>query len=130
MLKHIKTLLQDKAIYIAVLVTILIAVLSLVKFQPKSMMMPIASSDKVSHSIAYYFLMLSWLYAFSKKEKFIRVIKYLISGCFIYGIIIEALQHMITSYRTASFLDILANFVGIVLAVLTFHFFERKILGI
>ncbi|MBL4604822.1 MAG: VanZ family protein [Flavobacteriaceae bacterium] len=129
MLQHIKPLLQDKAIYNAVFITILIAALSLLKFQSKTMI-SIPSSDKVYHGIAYYFLMISWLYTFSQKEKFHNVAKYLIIGCFIYGIVIEILQGVITSYRTASFLDILANFGGIVIAVLTFHFFERKILRI
>ncbi len=126
MLKHIKTLLADKALYIAILVTISIAVLSLIKFHPKEI--PILTvSDKVYHGIAYFVLMLSWLYSFYKTENFNQKIKYLILGCFIYGIIIEVLQTTITSYRTASYLDVLANSIGILLAVLTFHFSERKI---
>jgi VanZ family protein len=71
--------------------------------------------------------MLSWLYAFFKKEKFQKNVKYIILGCFIFGIIIEILQEVITSYRTASYLDIIANTVGVLLAVLIFHIFEKKI---
>lgn len=129
MLQRIKNLLLDKAVYIAVLITISIAVLSLVKVQAKTTL-SIPSSDKIFHGIAYYFLMISWLYAFSQKEKFYKTVKYLILGCVIYGIVIEVLQGVITSYRTASFLDILANSGGIVAAILTFHFFEKKILRI
>ncbi|MFY0629112.1 MAG: VanZ family protein [Flavobacteriaceae bacterium] len=129
MLQRIKNLLLDKALYIAVLITISIAVLSLVKFQAKTTI-SIPSSDKVLHGIAYYFLMTSWLYAFFQKEAFYKIVKYLILGCIIYGIVIEVLQGVVTSYRTASFLDILANSGGIIVAVLTFHFFEKKILRI
>jgi VanZ family protein len=88
---------------------------------------PVASSDKLLHSIAYFFLMLAWLYSFSKKEDFYKRIKYLVLGCLIYGIVLEVVQGAFTSYRTGSYLDILANSFGIVLAVLAFHLFEKKI---
>ena len=54
-------------------------------------------------------------------------VKYIILGCFIFGIIIEILQGVITSYRTASYLDIVANTIGVLLAVVIFHVFEKKI---
>ena len=64
---------------------------------------------------------------FFKKEKFQKHLKYIILACFIFGIIIEILQGVITSYRTASYLDILANTIGVLLAVVIFHVFEKKI---
>jgi VanZ family protein len=126
MLKRIKNLFHKIAVYIAVFITAFIAFLSLIKVEPNALM-PITSSDKVYHGIAYFCLTLSWLYSFSKKESFDHLVKYLILGCFIYGIVIEVLQTTITSYRTASYLDIVANSVGILIAVLAFHFFEKKI---
>ncbi len=126
MLKRIKTLLEDKAILIAISITIFIAILSLIKTDN----IPLGSfsnSDKVYHAIAYFFLMLSWLYTFHKKEAFNKNVKYAILACFIYGIIIEVLQGVTTTYRTASYLDMLANGSGVVLAVLAFHLFEKKI---
>ena len=120
MLKRIKDLFHKKALYIAAFITIFIAFLSLIKLGPE----PIAAitfSDKFYHGIAYFCL------AFSKKENFNYLVKYLILGCFIYGIVIEVLQTTITSYRTASYLDIVANSVGILIAVLAFHFLEKKI---
>ena len=54
-------------------------------------------------------------------------VKYIILGCIIFGIIIEILQGVITSYRTASYLDIVANTIGVLLAVVIFHVFEKKI---
>ena len=126
MLKRIKILLEDKAIFIAISITIFIAILSLIKTDN----IPLGSfsnSDKVYHAIAYFFLMLSWLYTFHKKEAFNKNVKYVILACFIYGIIIEVLQGVTTTYRTASYLDMLANGSGVVLAVLAFHLFEKKI---
>ena len=62
-----------------------------------------------------------------KKETFQKNVKYVILGCIIFGIIIEILQGVVTSYRTASYLDIVANTIGVLLAVVIFHVFEKKI---
>ena len=126
MLKPIKSLLENNAIYIAVFFTISILFGSLVKSE-LIVVESISVSDKTYHLIAYFLLMLSWLYAFFKKEKFQEHVKYIILACFIFGIIIEILQGVITSYRTASFLDILENTIGVLLAVVIFHVFEKKI---
>ncbi|MDG1980039.1 MAG: VanZ family protein [Flavobacteriaceae bacterium] len=126
MLKPIKSLLENNAIYIAVFFTISILFGSLVKSE-LIVVESISVSDKTYHLIAYFLLMLSWLYAFFKKEKFQEHVKYIILACFIFGIIIEILQGVITSYRTASYLDILANTIGVLLAVVIFHVFEKKI---
>lgn len=125
MLKPIKSLLENNAIYIAVFITISILFGSLVKSE-FIVVESISVSDKTYHLIAYFLLMLSWLYAFFKKEKFQEHVKYIILACFIFGIIIEILQGVITSYRTASYLDILANTIGVLLAVVIFHVFEKK----
>lgn len=126
MLKPIKSLLENNAVYIAIFFTIAILLGSLVK--PELVVVDsISVSDKTYHLIAYFLLMLSWLYAFSNREKFKENVKYVIIGCIFFGIIIELLQGTITSYRTASFLDIIANTSGVLLAVVIFHVFEKKI---
>ena len=126
MLKPIKSLLENNAVYIAIFFTIAILLGSLVK--PELVVVDsISVSDKTYHLIAYFLLMLSWLYAFSNREKFNENVKYVIIGCIFFGIIIELLQGTITSYRTASFLDIIANTSGVLLAVAIFHVFEKKI---
>ena len=126
MLKPIKSLLEDNAIYIAIFFTISITIGSLVK-SDFIVVKFISVSDKAYHLIAYFLLMLSWLYVFCKKETLQRNVKYIILGCIIFGIIIEILQGVITSYRTASYLDIVANTIGVLLAVVIFHVFEKKI---
>jgi len=127
MLKRIKTLLEDKALFIALFITIFIAILSLAKIDSIVLEPSVPNIDKIYHSIAYFFLMLSWLYAFFKEETFLKKVKYIIFACFVYGIVIEVLQAATTTYRTASYLDIIANGSGVVLAALAFHFFEKKI---
>ena len=121
MQKIIKTLLKGNILYIAVIITIIIAYLSLIKVgkQPIS----IKYLDKIEHSIAYFTLALSWLLALKNKVK----IAIIIIGCVVYGILIEVLQGTITSYRTADFYDIIANTIGILIALLIFKgFFEKN----
>ena len=120
MLKRIKTLLEDKAIFIAISITIFIAILSLIKTD-NIPLESFSNSDKVYHAIAYFFLMLSWLYTFHKKEAFNKNVKYVILACFIYGIIIEVLQGVLTEVRTPDFNDFIANCCGImVVSVIIF----------
>ena len=45
---------------------------------------------------------------------------------FLYGTIIEVLQGSITSYRQFEFKDLVANFIGIVLAFTIFNFYLQK----
>jgi VanZ family protein len=121
---RIKNLLVKSALYVAILCTLTIAVLSFIKMSPSEL--NISSFDKISHGIAYFFLTFFWLYSTLNTKAVQSKIKYAILGCFFYGIVIEVLQGAITSYRTASYLDILANSIGIALAVILFFVFEKK----
>jgi VanZ family protein len=121
MLKHIKTLFKDNFIVIPVSITVGIIYLSLIK-TPKNMI-EIAQIDKVYHSIAYFVLSITWLFAFQKKSQ----VKYIIVIlCIILGIIIEVLQSTLTIYRTGDYLDVLANSMGVILALVTFNLFFKK----
>ncbi|MCI2229345.1 VanZ family protein [Polaribacter sp. MSW13] len=121
MLKHIKTLLKGNIFLIAILITISIAYLSLMKmpqYQPT-----ISNLDKWEHSFAYFTLSISWLFVFYKKPQK----KYLIVlVCIIYGIIIEILQQTLTDYRTGDYLDVLANSSGVLLGLLIFNQILKK----
>jgi VanZ family protein len=126
MLKHIKVLLEDNAILIAIFFTISITIGSLVKSDVIAIEI-VSISDKTIHFIAYFFLMLSWLYVFFKKKSFSKNVKFIFIGCIVFGIIIEILQGVTTTYRTLSFLDVAANTLGVLFASTVFHFFEKKI---
>ena len=126
MLKHIKALLEDNALFIAIFFTISITIGSLVKSDVIAIEI-VSISDKTIHFIAYFFLMLSWLYVFFKKMSFSKNVKYIFIGCIVFGIIIEILQGVTTTYRTLSFLDVAANTLGVLFASTVFHFFEKKI---
>ena len=126
MLKHIIVLLEDNAILIAIFFTISITIGSLVKSDVIAVEI-VSISDKTIHFIAYFFLMLSWLYVFFKKKSFSKNVKFIFIGCIVFGIIIEILQGVTTTYRTLSFLDVAANTLGVLFASTVFHFFEKKI---
>ena len=125
MRKLIKILLKDKIIFIAISIAVLIGFLSLTKV-PESPI-KLSSQDKIFHAIAYFVLALSWLLSYPTSRKKNKI-KYAIAfGCVFYGIIIEVLQTTLTTYRTASFLDVLANSVGVFMALLIFNSIYKKI---
>ena len=122
MLQHIKNLLKDNIFSIAIIVTISIAYLSLVKVPKVSF--AISYLDKWQHSFAYCTLTICWLLSYYKRisnRKYIIIV-----ACFIYGIILELLQSTITTHRTGDFLDVLANTFGILMGLLIFNQISKK----
>jgi VanZ family protein len=116
-----KALLKGNIYIIAIIVTLSILYLSLVKMP--SYGAGIAHLDKLQHCFAYFILSSSWLLVFYKKNK-----KHLIVGCCIlFGIIIEVLQNKITDYRTGDYLDIIANSTGVFLGLLILNQIGKKI---
>ena len=76
--------------------------------------------DKWVHIVALFLLTYVWLLyrglSYSKKITAIQL-GFL---CFIYGIIIEALQHWFTASRTADVFDVIANGIGCLLGYIVF----------
>lgn len=123
MLKHIKNLLKDNIFTIAIIVTISITYLSLMKV-PENYPSVISHLDKIQHAFAYFILTICWLFSFYKKfpsRKYIIVI-----ACIIFGIIIEVLQSKVTIYRTGDYLDVLANTLGVFLGLTIFNQILKK----
>ena len=125
MQKPIKILFKGNSFALAIGITMLIGYLSLVRTGN----FPIAVShlDKLQHLFAYFVLALSWLFAVGspmgkRKNKIVVAL-----GCVIYGIVLEVLQSTVTTYRTASLLDVIANAVGVFMALLIFKGFHKKI---
>ncbi|WP_272150529.1 VanZ family protein [Tenacibaculum aiptasiae] len=121
MLKIIKNLLKDNFITIAIFVTTSIAILSLIKIGPQPIQ--INNLDKYEHLIAYFVLSFFWLLAL-RKTKINDLI--IVFACVLYGIIIEALQVTMTSYRSGDVLDIIANTTGILIAYIIYFLFFKK----
>ncbi len=128
MQKVIQILLQHKILFLALGITLFIGYLSLKKidFIP----IQLSHSDKVYHAIAYFSLGLTWLLGFPKSLQKKKLKYAIVISCVIYGIVIEVLQATLTSYRTASLLDIVANTVGVIVAMMLFNKVYKKIVAI
>lgn len=121
MQKHIKSLFKDNIFLITICITIGIAFLSLIK-TPKGDV-HVKDIDKLYHVIAYFMLTICWLFTFHKNS----LLKYIIGiACVIYGILIELVQEMITTYRTGDYKDVLSNTIGIVLAIIIYTEISKR----
>lgn len=123
MLKRIKNLLKDNIFIIAIVVTVSIAYLSLIKM-PKYSPIVISHIDKIQHAFAYFTLTTCWLFSFYKKVPSRKY--FIVIACIIFGIIIEVLQSELTIYRTGDYLDVLANTLGVLLGLTIFNQILKK----
>ena len=114
-----KKLLERSAPAIAILLTILVAVASLVSFKSTGQLLDFhfKNQDKLGHFIAYFMLATSWF--FSAPRFRLRTFT-VIWAIILYGIILEGLQEILTTNRTADIMDVLANSAGVFLAALLF----------
>ncbi len=121
----IETLLTDKKIKItiAILITVGIAILSLIKLGAPPIQ--VKNGDKIQHCIAYFTLSFAWMYALVTNKRSLIVIVIL---CVFYGIIIEVLQMTMTEYRSGELLDVFANTLGVLLALAIFRsvFYKKR----
>ncbi|MCH2033835.1 MAG: VanZ family protein [Tenacibaculum sp.] len=122
MLMLIKKLLQGKIIYLAIITTVAIAILSLMKVEKPDVRFSNFDIDKIGHTIAYFVLGFLWLIALHKKGMKFAVIL----GVTLYGILMEVLQSVLTDYRTFELMDMLANTMGVFLALIAFLLIEKK----
>ena len=83
--------------------------------------------DKIVHIGAYGILSFSWFLALRRDRKTFKAYSLTILGIVSYGIIIEVLQGVLSDYRKADINDILANFIGVMLAFILFYFRYDKI---
>ncbi len=121
MLRDIKKLLEDNALILAILASIIIAVLSLTAVPKLNLGLDIKSGDKYLHFIAYFGLSVIWYFALKDRIPK-RVFKINVTlGLIIYGIILEGLQSGLTTYRTGDLYDALANTAGVIVGLIFFN---------
>lgn len=113
-------------LYSAIFLTIAIAVGSLISIK-NVVETKVHNFDKIIHFGAYFVLALSWLLSFKINEESKKITLLIAFLVFVYGIIIEVLQGTLTDYRQVDIYDIIANFIGIVVAFLFFSLvFQKK----
>ena len=116
-----RTWLKGKMFLIAVSITLSLVILSLMKIPAHKL--GITHLDKLQHCFAYFVLSISWLIVFYKKKKK----RLVVVCCILLGVIIEVSQNTLTSYRTGDFYDVIANSLGVLLGLLVFNKFSKKI---
>jgi VanZ family protein len=112
----------------AVLYTLLITILSLAQLG-KISVGDFHPTDKLMHLAAYLGLASCWFFYFLvKKPENYRVKKgyFKISAVVVaFGMLIEVLQGALTSYRQPDWADVLANTLGVLLALCFFLIFQK-----
>ena len=87
-----------------------------------------SQSDKLYHALAYLIYTILWYLAFrftfTQSHKKALVLSFIFA--FFYGVLIEFLQHYLTSNRQGDFKDVLANILGTLIAVLIINLINRK----
>ena len=130
MMQRIKRLLADRYILpIAILYSCSISVLF---FVPGGDLPKIGFSaiDKVAHGLIYFILVNLWLLFFYKKNHFQfdkKWVPILVLSVLLYGIIIEILQGLFTSTRSADFWDVVANLVGSLVGIYFFKMIKYSL---
>ena len=116
---------------IACLYTFLITWLSLTQLG-KISLGDFNPTDKMMHAAAYFILGLVWMfYILIKKPQdfnFNRVVFYISLAVIAFGMLIEVLQGTLTEYRTPDWADILANTIGVLIALGFWFLFQKFLL--
>ncbi|MDP3352649.1 MAG: VanZ family protein [Flavobacteriaceae bacterium] len=126
MLKRIVNLLEDKSLFIAIVLTFLIAYLSFIPLNNLIPKFEFGYFDKIAHIISYASLSFSWFLAVCLKK--VPIIKIILTAICIsfYGIIIEVVQGNYTPSREADIYDVLANTIGIIIGLGIFILWIQK----
>lgn len=84
-------------------------------------------TDKLMHAVAYFVLAFCWLFYFFIKNpessNFRKVFVKISGAVVLFGILIEVLQGTLTEYREPDWADIVANTIGVLIALGIFSFF-------
>lgn len=112
-------------LYIAIFFTIAITLGSLLSLegveQPK-----VQFFDKLVHIGGYFVLSLSWLLATQGKIETLKSAILVSILVFVYGIVIEVLQGVLTNYRQADLYDMFANLLGVSIGLIVFMLLFKK----
>ena len=86
-------------------------------------------SDKLIHLLTHWGLIFIWLWYLFLSDKnhiSIKIVFVVLFIYLLYGIIIEALQHWLTTTRTFDLFDIIANGIGSIIGLLSFWIVKNR----
>lgn len=86
-------------------------------------------ADKIVHIALHAGLVFLWLLYFIKQKKTLPAvfIGFVCAACIGFGILIEALQQVLTVSREADFFDVVANLVGSCIGISLFMLFKKRL---
>lgn len=112
-------MLKKTALVLTIIYSVALTYVSLVKLNHVPDI-GVSFGDKIFHFLAYSLLTFLWfgtfLFKFNFKEK--KAITYAAIISIIFGIVIEVLQEVLTTYRAMDIYDVIANTSGVLLTVL------------
>lgn len=81
------------------------------------------------HAGAYFVMALLWSFFMIRyrKDRILLKIVIICSACCVFGIFIEVLQGVLTSYRDLDFYDMVANSIGAITAGMLLWLFKKNI---
>lgn len=126
MLKLIANWWRDNAMIIAIAISLLILITSLIN--PISVPInTVKISDKTFHFFGYFVLMNGWMMVLYQKNN-MKHKYFLLFFLSIFGIIIEILQGGMHNQRTQDLFDAIANIIGLLIGMLFFGYliFQKK----
>lgn len=120
-------MLKKYALFIAVIYTVALAFLSLIKLGELPDL-GTSFADKIYHFIAYFVLPILWFNSFFNRLKFTKTKAIVCAGLvsFVIGVIIEFLQGTLTDSRVSDIYDVGANTIGIIVAVIVLVIYKIK----
>lgn len=125
MLQHIRSWFLKSSLFIAIALSVSIAIISLIS----ATNLPNHSfniSDKLLHAFAYFALIWGWLLVFRNRQNIKS--KLLIFICLIlFGIILELLQGSMMLHRSADWKDVVANAFGLLAGLVTFKYMYQVV---
>jgi len=113
------------------LFTLSLAWASLVKISNTGI--TVKGGDKILHFLAYFILMILWgLFVFFSKQQNKNLKVSLIFTailCVLFGVLMEVLQGLLTTYRSSDWYDIVANTSGTIFALFIFLLIKNKLIN-
>jgi len=117
--------LKKVALPLAIGYTVLLTILSLISVKgiPE---FGTDYDDKLYHILAYFVLTMIWYFAVGQRSNRKQIIT-LALACIAFGIIIEAVQGKLTVHRVGDLLDVVANLIGVLIAMIYIIKREKKL---
>ncbi len=116
------------ALFLAIVYTIVLTLASLIPLGDLSVG-AFSPTDKMLHLGANFFLAMVWMlfYLLKMEQKQNYISAFIVISVFviIFGMLIEVLQGALTTYRQPDWADVLANSIGVLIALVLSIFFQK-----